>query len=229
MENWPTPVVLAIAGCLGGIVLGLAARLARFCTLSAIEDAMFGHDLRRLRMWALALGVAILGVTVLAETGTVDFSQTLYHRLTLNPLAWVLGGLMFGAGMALCGTCGYGTLARVGGGDLRALFGFLVIGIAAYMAIAGPTAQLRVWLIDPLAIGGAFSARTFIQWIGSDVIDAHLVEIAVPSVAAALLLAWSLGDGTFRRSKKHVFWGVMVGLAIVSGWASTGWLARDPF
>ena len=55
MEEWPTSVIAAIAGGLGGVILGLAARLGRFCTLSAIEDALFSNDLRRLRMWALLL------------------------------------------------------------------------------------------------------------------------------------------------------------------------------
>ena len=50
MGEWPAPVVVALIGALGGAVLGLAARLGRFCTLAAIEDAMYGYDLRRLRM-----------------------------------------------------------------------------------------------------------------------------------------------------------------------------------
>lgn len=225
MEPFPTSVITAAAGFLGGVVLGLAARIARFCTLAAIEDALFGHDLRRLRMWALALAVAIVGVTALSEAGVVDFSQTLYHRLNLNPAAWVVGGTMFGVGMAFCGTCGYGTLARVGGGDLRALFGFLVIGIAAYMAIAGPTAQLRSWLFDPIAIGGAYAPRTFTAMLG----EGAGARIAVPFGISLMLVIWSLGDKVFRRSRTHIFWGILVGLAIVSGWLATGWLGRDPF
>ena len=41
MEAWPTSVLIALAGFAGGVILGLAARLGRFCTLSAIEDAIF--------------------------------------------------------------------------------------------------------------------------------------------------------------------------------------------
>ncbi len=51
----------ALIGLLGGIALGLAARIGRFCTLGAIEDFLYGGDDRRLRMWVIAIGVAILG------------------------------------------------------------------------------------------------------------------------------------------------------------------------
>lgn len=225
MDNWPTSVVVALAGGIGGIILGLAARLARFCTLAAIEDAMFGTDLRRLRMWALALAVAILSVTILSEAGLVDFSASLYHRLSLNPVAWALGGLMFGVGMAFCGTCGYGTLARVGGGDLRAMFGFLVLGISAYMAIAGPTAQLRLYLLSPLAIASDDTPHTFVDLIGPDT----AARLIFPLLGATLLLMWSLADKNFRQSSHFVFWGAMVGIAITSGWVATGWFIADPF
>ena len=225
MESWPASALVALAGGIGGIILGLAARLARFCTLAAIEDAMFSSDLRRLRMWALALAIAITSVSILSELGLVDFSKTLYHQLNLNPVAWILGGLMFGVGMAFCGTCGYGTLARVGGGDLRALFGFLVLGVSAYMAIAGPTALLRIYFLAPLAIGGSDAPRTFSDLLGPSAVPG----IVLPFAIALVLALWSVGSAQFRKSGIHVFWGAMVGLAIASGWVATGWLIVDPF
>ena len=95
MGEVPAPYIVALVGALGGAALGLAARLGRFCTLAAIEDAMFSKDMRRLRMWSLAIGVAIVGVLVLSETGTVAFSHSLYHRLDVNPVAWIFGGVIF--------------------------------------------------------------------------------------------------------------------------------------
>ena len=226
MADWTTSAVVAAAGAAGGFVLGLAARFGKFCTLAAIEDALFGGDLRRLRMWALAMAVAILGVAGLAYTGAVDFSFSLYHRLQLNPIAWIIGGVMFGLGMALCGTCGYGTLARIGGGDLRALFGFLVIGIAAYMAIAGPTALFRAEVLDALALNAEPDApRTLVDWLGAGSDLALAVSVAI----AVALTAWSLSNRGFRQSVRNVFWAVAVGAVIVSGWCATGILGADPF
>ena len=45
----------ALIGLIGGILLGLAARMGRFCTLGAIEDATYGGSQIRVRMWAIAV------------------------------------------------------------------------------------------------------------------------------------------------------------------------------
>jgi uncharacterized membrane protein YedE/YeeE len=217
--------MVAVAGGAGGILLGLAARLGRFCTLSSIEDALFGYDLTRLRMWALATAVAIAGVGVTSALGLVDFSQTLYHRLALNPVAWIAGGLMFGFGMALCGTCAYGTLARIGGGDLRALFGFLIIGIAAYMAAAGPTAHLRLFLLEPFSLGDNVPYRTMSDFARLGPAVPAMVSLAI----AAGITIWCLSSATFRQSPRHLFWGAMVGVAVLAGWLATALLGADPF
>ena len=37
----------ALIGLIGGLVLGVAARVGRFCTLGAIEDILYGSDDRR--------------------------------------------------------------------------------------------------------------------------------------------------------------------------------------
>ena len=54
--------------------------------------------------------------------------------------------------MALVGTCGFGTIVRLGGGDLGSFLVFLVLGISAFMAASGPTALLHFWYLDPLAV-----------------------------------------------------------------------------
>lgn len=225
MGEVPAPYIVALVGALGGVALGLAARLGRFCTLAAIEDAMFSKDMRRLRMWALAIGISIGGVVILRETGTVDFSASLYNRLDVNPLAWILGGVMFGVGMAFCGTCGFGTLARVGGGDLRALFVFLVLGMAAYMAVAGPTAQLRLILLAPLDIPAERAANTLHELVALDSAGRWLTGALI----ALAFIGWALASPVFRSSLRHVFWASVTGLAIVSGWWVTGTVGLDPF
>ena len=226
MEVLSVPALVALCGFAGGIVLGLSARLGRFCTLGAIEDALFGGNYRRLRIWALALAVAMVGTAVLSDLAILDLEQSLYHQIDLNPVAWILGGLMFGAGMALCGTCSFGTLVRVGGGDLRALFGFLVIGIAAYMAIAGPTAMLRVVAINPFAVQiDSANSHTFTQLLSGLEAMAQLLPYAI----AALLAVWCFSKASFRVSLRSVGWSIAAGLAIVSGWVATGWLGQDAF
>ena len=118
-----------IAGFLLGLIAGFAARAAAFCTLGAIADAVVGQRHRRLRAWALALAVALLGSQALHQLGVVDLGRSIYLAQPFNAVMAVAGGGLFGVGMALVGTCGFGTLIRLGGGDLRALIDMACLGL----------------------------------------------------------------------------------------------------
>ena len=111
----------ALVGLIGGLALGLAARIGRFCTLGAIEDLLYSSDDRRMRMWGLAIGTAIIGTHIAMDSGLLHAADTAYLDRVWNTLGSIVGGLLFGYGMALSGNCGYGALAGLGGGDLRSL------------------------------------------------------------------------------------------------------------
>lgn len=216
--------MLALVGLLGGLALGLAARLGRFCTLGAIEDALYAGDGTRVRMWGVAIGIAMLGSFGLIGAGALDVSRTIYLGIGFQPAASAIGGLLFGYGMALAGNCGYGALARLGGGDLRALMIVLVMGLAAYATIAGPLAYLRVAVFPPAPADGvtpglahalAGLLGTSPVWIG---LAAGLVILMVS--------LWSRGVWARRVS---ICWGIVVGAAIISGWAGTQWVADVGF
>ena len=89
------PLALALIGGFGGVLLGLAARLGRFCSLGASEDALYGGDTRRLSMWGLAIGVAILGTYGAGAIGLADVTASAYLATTWNPWASIAGGLVF--------------------------------------------------------------------------------------------------------------------------------------
>ncbi|MGD9294213.1 MAG: YeeE/YedE family protein [Roseobacter sp.] len=213
----------ALIGLLGGIALGLAARVGRFCTLGAIEDFLYGGDDRRLRMWVIAIGFAVLGSHVALSFDWLVASEAAYLDRVWNPLGSIVGGLMFGYGMALSGNCGYGALARLGGGDLRSFVIVLVMGLSAYVALSGPLAYARVWLF-PVETG-ATSPQSFTQVLESAGIPAGVTGLAV----GGMLIALALSRAEMRRSYSQIFWAAIVGLAIVSGWVGTHWVAATGF
>lgn len=217
-------IMLALFGLFGGVILGLAARLGRFCTLGAIEDYVYQNNSVRLRMWGLAIGVAGVGSFALIGVGVLDASQTIYHLAPWSPAFGVLGGLLFGYGMALAGNCGFGALARFGGGDLRSFVIVMVLGISTYVALSGPLAQLRITGLamtdmptEIRSYPGALSALTGIP------------TLAWGLMISAVITAWALWSREFIRKPEAVIWAALVGAAIVSGWAGTQWVADTGF
>lgn len=224
--------LVAGGGFLGGVAMGVAARWGRFCTLGAIEDAFYGNDLRRLRAWAVAIALALLLVQSMGWAGIVPLSESFYLTAPFGLVGLVLGGLLFGIGMALTGTCAYGVLARIGGGDLRSLVVLMVIGVTAYATIAGILAPLRVGVVEPLAIPlGASQGEHASQHVGHLLTAATGLPLERPAVLLVVvaLLGWSLRDRGFRASPRHWLSGIAVGLTIAAGWAVTGTVGQDPF
>lgn len=224
LDGFSDAGLLALIGLFGGAILGLAARLGRFCTLGAIEDYLYqGSDLR-LRMWGLAIGVAGLGAFALVGLGALDPAQTVYHLAPWSPALAIIGGLMFGYGMSLAGNCGFGALARLGGGDLRSFVIVLVMGISAYIMLSGPLAQLRVAALGLTEIDAAM--RSYPQAIGA------VMGLSVPLIGLVIsagITVFALWSRPLLQSPRTVIWGSLVGLAIVSGWAGSQWVADAAF
>lgn len=224
LDAWGDGNVAALAGVFGGILLGLAARLGRFCTLGAVEDLVYGGSDLRLRMWVLAIGAAIVGSFGLLAIGAVAMDQSFYLSSAWSPLASIVGGLAFGYGMALAGNCGYGAVARLGGGDLRSFVIVAVMGVTAYATISGPFAHLRLWLFPPQNM--ALEPQGVAHLIGN-LTGAPVWLIGI--VIGCGLISIALASATLRKDRAAIFWSLVVGLAAISAWAATSWIARNGF
>lgn len=212
-----------VAGLAGGVVLGLAARMGRFCTLGAIEDLLYGGCDLRARMWGVAIAVAVLASFGLVAIGALDPEQTVYLSVAWFPMASITGGLLFGYGMALAGNCGFGALARAGGGDLRAFVILLVMGLAAYATMSGPLAWARVLTFPPVPPSVAPGIAHGI---------AAVTGLWVPAIGLVLgagLLIAAIAPSRMRAAPASIGWGALVGLSVACGWAATQWIADTGF
>jgi uncharacterized protein len=226
MPDLPPFVLRTLLGFVLGIALGFFARHGRFCTLGAIEDTVYGRDTRRLRAWVLAMAIAIAGVHLLETFANLDLSRSIHTGRNIGWGGAIIGGLLFGVGMAMVGTCGFGTLLRLGGGDLKALMTFLVVAAAAMMTWRGITSLPRSQLIDPLsfAVAGAASQRV------PDLLGlGGIIGKLFPFVIAAVITFVAFAHAGFRRSGRLIATGVAVGIIIVLGWWATGIAGFDPF
>jgi uncharacterized protein len=219
MDHIPFGALAALVGLAGGILLGLAARLGEFCTLGAIETAAWGGDQTRLRLWGVVLGVAILGTQIGASAGAIDLSGTIYQSIAWNPIASILGGLLFGYGMALAGNCGFGALVRFGGGDLRSLVVVVVMGIFGFIALSGPLAPLRISLFpQPAAEGPSGIVYDIAAVTGAP-------GLLTAGIIAALFLAWGLSYAPLRAAPRMIAWGAVAGVSVVGCFIGTTWVA----
>lgn len=221
MTTIPMEWLSALVGLIGGAVLGLAARLGDFCTLGALESAAYGRDQRRLRLWGVVLAVAIAGAFGAQALGRADLTATFYLTIGWNPLASIVGGLMFGYGMALAGNCGFGALVRFGGGDLRSLVVVVVLGIFAFATLSGPLGPLRTFLFPQVDVT---TPQGIAHWLAA---RTGLSPLAFALPVAALCLAWALAYAPLRRDPRRLAWGAAAGLAVVWCLVATSWLRAE--
>ena len=168
------------------VLFGAIAQRTHFCTMGAVSDIVNMGDWTRMRQWGMAVGVAMIGFYTLASSGLIDPAKTLYASSRFIWLSALTGGLLFGFGMVLASGCGSKTLVRIGGGNLKSVVVFVVMGVAAFAMLKGMTAVLRVATVDRVAIDFASNA-SLPNWTGS--------ALGLSSVSAGLILALVLGLG----------------------------------
>jgi uncharacterized membrane protein YedE/YeeE len=216
--------VLAAAFALA-IVFGAIAQRTHFCTMGAVADIVNMGDWGRMRMWLLAIGVAMLGFNGMVAAGWVQAGQSVYAGPRLIWLSNVLGGLLFGFGMVLASGCGSKTLVRIGGGSLKSLVVFFVLAVASYATLRGITAVARVATVDAVAI--TLPA-------GQDLPSLLSYAIGMATPNAALLLGGLIGGGLIvfalarseGRSGEALLAGLGLGAVIVGVWWVTGRLGH---
>jgi len=218
------------AGFILSVVFGAVGQRSHFCTMGAVSDIVTMGDWTRMRMWGMAVGVAMMGFAVLVATGQIDPAKTLYASSRLNWLSALVGGAMFGFGMVLASGCGSKTLVRVGGGSLKSLVVFVVMGVAAFATLKGITAVLRVATVDQVAID--FSTQAALpHWLAA----ASGMTPAAAGLALGLmiglgLLFWAL-SGSGLRSVNHLLGGLGSGVIITAMWwvsGHLGYVAEHP-
>lgn len=231
MELISTPTLLALCGVMLGFVMGATARRTKFCTFGAVEDYILIGRLTRLKAWALAIATAMICVQILHHFNIARIDEVFYLNSKFGLVGSVVGGLLFGLGMAMVGTCGFGVIVRTAGGDLKALTSFLVMGISAYMAARGLTSHIKVYAIDSFiinldSIGGQGIPHIF-QWLAG--IDVKYLWLPVGLTIGGSLLFFCFRGKEFKNNKPDIFAGIIIGLAVTSGFVVTGVLGADPF
>ncbi|HCN89707.1 MAG TPA: transporter [Oxalobacteraceae bacterium] len=212
-----------------GAVFGAVARRSHFCTMGAVGDIVTMGDWNRMRLWLLAIAVAVAGTNLLAFWGIIDLSKSLYTASRLIWLSNLTGGLLFGFGMVLAGGCGSKTLIRIGGGSVKSLVVFMMLGLSAFMTLKGVLAVPRVYVLEPIAV----ILRTTqdlpsiaAAWLGHK----QALQLLMATGVSALILLFVFAAPSFRTTE-NILAGIAIGGVIVAAWfvsGKLGYVAEDP-
>ena len=210
-------------------VFGAVAQRVSFCTMGAVTDVVNFGDWRRMRMWLLAIAVAIAGAAALQAAGLVDLSKSIYTGSKVAWLSHLLGGILFGFGMTLASGCGSKTLIRAGAGNLKSLVVLAFLGIAAYMTLKGAFAPWRVNGLDPVRIDVGATTSDLPAIVA--VWGWPAAKYWLPYVVAGAIAAFVFANREFRTTAELIIGGVIVGGVIVGGWyvsGHLGYVVEDP-
>ncbi len=209
------------------LLFGAIAQRTHFCTMGAISDIVNIGDWTRMRMWVMAVGVAMIGFHAMAWLGWVDASQTLYASGRIIWLSALVGGALFGFGMVLASGCGSKTLVRVGAGNLKSLVVFVVMGLAAFATLRGISGVLRVNTVDRASFemaGGSGIA----QWLGALVgWEPAMAGLVIGGLVGLALLAWALAGPGFITGN-NLLAGIGIGATVLGTWWVSGKLGFVP-
>jgi uncharacterized membrane protein YedE/YeeE len=206
------------------LIMGAVVNKTNFCTMGAVSDMVNMGDYSRFRAWLLAIAVAMIGLLIFEWQGLANADDS-FPPYRGSQLVWaenILGGFLFGIGMTLASGCGNKTLIRIGGGNIKSIFVFIIISVIAYFMTSpfpGSDQTLFSLLfydwIRPLAISlntrqdlGAIISRD----------NAVMARLVTGGVIALLLLVYVFKAKEFRSNAEHWIAGIVVGLAVLAGW-----------
>lgn len=218
-------MTLLWAGFLLGCAFGAAARLGRFCLVRGLRERLADRQAPALRAFALALAVALLASQALAWAGLADLGTAQVVRARFSLPGVFVGGLLFGAGMALARSCGARALVLLAGGNLRALVALLCLGLAAQATLTGVLAPLRQWLQGWGTVSLEHAALP--QWLAAQGLPPGAATLGAAALPALALLAYALRGA--RGNGLALACAAVIGALAAAGWWITARVGVDPF
>jgi uncharacterized protein len=199
-------VSVALPALAVGLATGAVMARGGLCFNRALRCAAFERRPALLRAFAVAVAVQLLLLPALVALDVDPLVRSAEAGgLPLLPVAQVVGGLVFGAGMALAGGCVTGMLWKAGSGSVA--LALAIVGFAAgELLIRGPGSGV----IETLDDASRPSERSL----------AGLLDVAYEPAALALgVLAVVLA---LRSGWRGAWRGVALGVV-----AAAAWLAAD--
>lgn len=208
------------AAFLVAVFFGWIVQRSHFCTMGAISDVINVGDSSRAKMWLLSVVTASLALWGMDALGLLKVTDSIYASGRIIVGSALVGGFSFGFGMVLASGCGSKTLVRIGGGSLKSLVVFVVMGVTAYATLRGITAVLRTETLDRVSfdLSTSLIPLHLADWIG---VSPAWAGFCLAAALFVLAWVWALKSPEFRQSA----WGwsaLAVGLSVAAMWYVSG-------
>ena len=224
---------IALIGFLAATAFGAISSRTNFCTMGAVSDWVNMGSLTRLRVWLMAMGIALVLTQTMQGLGLIDLKNSIYLTTNFTWLGHILGGFLFGIGMTIGSGCGQRTLVRLGGGNLKSLVLLLVLAITAYATLRGLLALPRLEINDSTVIDLAqnnIPSQGLPDLIGGWIaVSPDLVALFLTALFGGFALIFALSDRQIRSRFDNLLAGIGIGLLIAGAWYITGVLGQDDF
>ena len=211
-------------------ILGAVMQKTGFCSMGAVSDIFIMSSWDRLKQWFLAIGVAIIGFALMSYLGWIDPLKSFYTGNKFLWLSTIVGSVCFGFGMVLASGCGSKTLVRVGGGNLKSIIVFMVLGLTAYMTMRGFLGVIRINTLDAVFINFSTSQDLPSIFSAFTGIARSSLHLALGLVIGSAFITFALAKKAFWTAE-NLFAGITVGLVICAVWwvsGNLGFVAEDP-
>ncbi len=196
----------AVAASVVGLLLGGVAAKGGICFNRGVRRAVFDRDPRVLRIFAVALGAQLLVLPLLLAAGVGALDRAVEAgQPGLVPVSQLVGGTVFGIGMALAGGCIMGVLWKSGAGSVATTIA--IVGFAAGELLIRAYGDSALRDLDAV-------------WQPADSSLAQLTglpyELLAPLAGGAVLAL------VLARGRAGVGWGLALGAV-----AALAWVAAD--
>ena len=160
----------AIVG-IAGLIFGAALERGRMCFVLATNNIIMAKDTKILEGILWAFGISVLAFGIIESLGIVPVQAAVAG---VFPSGWydLVGALLFGFGIGLCGACMSGLIFRAGSGftqNWMQLFGILV-GTIFFAFLIFPLTNFLYWILHTvpwLALKGGLYDYMPHEWFGN--------------------------------------------------------------
>lgn len=214
LEEYEIYKIVNILGFILGLLFGIVAQKCQFCFSGSIKDYMLTNSTKRGASVVMAMIVAIIATTLVANIHEIDLHDTNYYRSDINYFTIILGGAIFGAGMIIADGCSSRHLIKFAQGDTHSLVTLIFIGIFAYVTTKG-------LFHEPISlITTNETLLSLSAFIGNFQLSLWFI------IPLLLLILWFLIGKKFSRILS-LSDGLLIGLFIATGWYITGVIGSE--